>query len=146
MKAYRAADGSIRVVAGSDDGLIYFHTGSGKRYAAFNTGDEVRVQAVTGKGNAQKLWAGSFNGYVYQFDAAGKLLTYTAIPGEVTTLQALPDGSVLAGTSTGAVVQIDPAGKVVKNLQLGGRVSSITLLGNTFGVTTQNGEAAIYQL
>ena len=145
IETLRAADGSIRVVAGSDDGLIYFHTGNGKRYATFNTGDEVRVQAVTGKGKDQKLWAGSFNGYVYQFNANGKLLTYTAIPGEVTTLQALPDGSVLAGTSTGAVVQLSPAGKVVKNLQLGGRVSSITLLGNTFGVTTQNGEVALYQ-
>ena len=146
IETLRAADGSIRVVAGSDDGLIYFHTGNGKRYAAFNTGDEVRVQTVTGTGKNQKLWAGSFNGYVYQFSADGKLLTYTAIPGEVTAILPMADGSVLAGSSTGAVVQINAAGKVVRNTRLGGRVSSMTMLNGRFGVTTQNGEAAEFAL
>ena len=142
----RAADGSVRVAAGSDDGNIYFHTANGRRIGSFNTGDEVRVMTVTGKAKDQKVWAGSFNGYVYQFNADGKLLTYTAIPGEVTAIVTLPDNTVLAGTSAGAVVQINAAGKVVKHAQLGGRVTSLTLLNGRFGVTTQNGETAEFQL
>ena len=140
------ADGVKRVAAASDDGRVYFFSAKGKKIANFNTGDEVRVLAVTGNKGAQTVWAGSFNGYVYSFTADGRLRHFTAVPGEVTALKALPDGSALAGTSEGAVVKITPDGKVAAHAKLGGAVSSLTVLDGRFGVTTRNGEAAEFAL
>ena len=146
IEAVRGEDGKHRVAAGSDDGRIYFFTAKGGKIAEFNTGDEVRVLAVTDDGKAQTVWAGSFNGYVYSFTADGKLRRFTAVPGEVTALKPLADGTVLAGTSEGAVVRIDRGGAIVGHAKLGGAVSSLTVLDGRFGVTTRNGEAAEFAL
>ena len=92
------------------------------------------------------VWAGSFNGYVYSFTADGKLRHFTAVPGEVTALKVLSDGSALAGTSEGAVMKISQDGKVTAHAKLAGAVSSLTVLDGRFGVTTRNGEVAEFAL
>ena len=66
----------------------------GKLLAKFVTGDEVRSLVAVPDGAGDTVFAGSFNGFVYRFTPAGKLLSFTAIPGNVTKLLPLADGAV----------------------------------------------------
>ncbi len=135
-------NGRTYVVAGSDDGNVYFFENTGKLITKFVTGDEVRTLAVSSDGKNDIVFAGSFNGFVYRFAPNGKLLGFTAVPGNITSLLPLVGGAALAGSSDGYVCRIDRTGAITGSMKLSGSVSDLKIDKKSVIVTTSHGEIA----
>jgi len=113
--------GRRHLIAGADDGGVYFFDATGKLLKRYLTGGEVRRLLGQTPAGIDAVFAGSANGGCYRFNAEGQLVWFQ--PGEdpITLLFAGSYG-VLTGDTAGQVKIRDFSGRLRQRFELGGRI------------------------
>jgi len=116
------------VVAGSDDGGIYFFDAAGKLLNRYLTGAEVRQVVGHTPAGEDTVFAGSVNGCCYRFNADGRMVWFYQGEDPVTLLRA-GDYGILLGDAAGRATVLDFSGRVKQRWELGGPLVDAVNLG-----------------
>lgn len=131
------------VIIGTGDGKVTFHDFNGGVLNSFNAGDEIFMMAAAKAINGREdVFVCSYNGYVYRFNADGRLIWNVAAPSSVVVVKALNDGGAVAGTIDGYVCVISKEGEIKEESRLNGEIADILVDGDQLRVVTRKGDIA----
>lgn len=118
------------VVFGAGDGNIYYTDSTGKARMTFDTSDEVKhvTTADLDSDGIDEILATSDNGYLYCFNADGKLRWLHQLPNSATALTSISiddHETAVAGTSGGDIFAFDASGRLLRRSTLGSAVAQL---------------------